>query len=384
MECALDITVETASDLGDLQAKLAGRASDFVAVHGNVLAMGGDQKALTLGALHGATSCLGAMTQDGATPGLAAFVISDPAGAYGTAMKPFGDAPRDAAQAATQQALARADRIGERPDLVWVSATPGTEEDVLAGIEAVVGADVPILGGSAADNSVSGDWFVFDAGERSAAGVVVSVLFPSAPVSFAYQSGYSPTTKCGVVTETDGRRIRTIDNRPALDVYRDWTDGAIDAMQPCETDRAILSESTFWPLGREVTQLGEVPFYLLAHPAVAHQDGSIDLFATVEQGEELRLMTGTKDGLTTRAGRVAALARATGRMTDTPVSGALMIYCGGCMLSVQDQLTKVVSGVNGALEGAPFLGAFTFGEQGALIRAGNRHGNLMISCIVFG
>ena len=54
------------------------------------------------------------------------------------------------------------------------------------------------------------------------------------------------------------------------------------------------------------------------------------------------------------------------------------------MLSVQDQLDEVVSGVNLELDRAPFLGAFTFGEQGNLIRGGNRHGNLMISCIIFG
>jgi hypothetical protein len=53
------------------------------------------------------------------------------------------------------------------------------------------------------------------------------------------------------------------------------------------------------------------------------------------------------------------------------------------MLSVRERLDEVVAGVNASLDGAPFLGAFTFGEQGALLKAGNRHGNLMISCIIF-
>ena len=94
-------------------------------------------------------------------------------------------------------------------------------------------------------------------------------------------------------------------------------------------------------------------------------------------------MNGSADSLTARAGRVASLARATGRLDQAAISGALMIYCGGCMLSVRDRLDEVTDGVNSALDGAPFLGAFTFGEQGALVRAGNRHGNLMISCIIF-
>ncbi len=385
MEHCVDIVVEVDGDVAGLEAKLAGREFEFVALHGNCAVLNGqDLQIVGAANLHGATSCLGAMTQAGATPGVAAFAISDPKGAYGTALQAFGGDPRGAARAATLAALKAADRMGEQPDLVWVSATPGTEEEVLAGIEAVIGPEVPIIGGSAADNSVSGDWFVFDQNDQAAEGVVVSVLFPSRPISFAYQNGYSPTAKRGIVTQSNGRTITTIDGRAALDVYSDWTHGAIAKLAPGAPDHAILSESTFWPLGREVTQLGEVPFYLLAHPAVAHGDGSIDLFATVQTGEEITLMTGTKESLTARAGRVAGLARAAGRMDETPISGALMIYCGGCMLSVQDQLSDVVGGVNDALGGAPFLGAFTFGEQGSLIRAGNRHGNLMISCIVFG
>lgn len=384
-EHTLETLAEYADSFSDLQRKLGGRSFDFVAVHGNILAFGDDAPSLTVaGALHGATSCLGAMTHAGYTEGLAAFAISDPSGAYGTAVAQFNSDPRSAARTATQKALVAAGRMGEQPDLIWVSATPGCEEDVLDGIEAVVGPDVPIVGGSAADNSIEGNWFVFDGNDREAEGVVVSVLFPSVPISLAYQNGYSPTQHRGVITRSEGRTVFEIDAKPALDVYSEWTGGDVAPSDPNVSDTAILSESTFWPLGREVTQLGSVPFYLLAHPAVAHGDGSIDLFATVQTGEEIVLMNGTKEGLISRAGRVANAAREAGGLADKPVLGALMIYCGGCMLSVQDQLGDVVSGVNTALDGAPFVGAYTFGEQGALLRAGNRHGNLMISCVVFG
>ena len=335
-------------------------------------------------ALHGATSCLGAMTQAGTTAQVAAFALIDADGAYGTAMRAFAGIPFAAAQEATLAALEAADRAGEQPELIWVSATPGTEEEVLDGIEAVVGKDVPIIGGSAADNSVAGDWYVFDGHGRQGDGVIVSVLFPSGPVSFAYQNGYAPMAHSGTVTRCDGRTVQEIDGKPALDVYLDWTGGAVPVDREDTATQSILAESTLTPLGREVAQVGGVPYYLLAHPAGARTTGEIDLFANVEEGEVLTCMSGTIKGLTDRAGRVASLAIAAGSLPKSEVKGALMIYCGGCMLPVQDQIDDVVSGVNAALDGKPFLGAFTFGEQGRIVGAGNRHGNLMISCIVFG
>ena len=334
-------------------------------------------------AFHGATSCLGAMTQDGVTPDVAAFVLTDADGDYGTALCALEDEPFEAGRTAVLAAIARADRVGEVPDLIWISSAPGTEEAVLEGVQSVTGADVPIIGGSAADNSVEGNWYVFDPSTTVANGVIVSALFCSGTVSFAYQNGYAPAPQTGVVTSATNRTVHEIDHRPAMDVYREWTDNAVLGPGPSEETKAILSDSTLFPLGREIMQVGSVPYFLLAHPAGAHANGDIDLFASVEEGEVLTQMTGTLDGLTKRAGRVADLALSAGRIPTSDVKGALMIYCGGCMLSVQDTLQDVVDGVNTALEGAPFVGAFTFGEQGAIVGSGNRHGNLMISCIVF-
>jgi hypothetical protein len=46
-------------------------------------------------------------------------------------------------------------------------------------------------------------------------------------------------------------------------------------------------------------------------------------------------------------------------------------------------MPQVAQAVAQRLAGAPFVGCFTFGEQGA-IQGRNMHGNLMISAIAFG
>ena len=260
----VEISVESASSVSELALSLTSgpRPPDFVSVHcdanqdlsGILHVMDGDV------ALLGASSCLGTMTRDGPGKAASAFVIRDPDGSYGAAAVPMNGDPEGAARRAVLSALQRADRVGEMPELVWVSGTPGEEEAVLRGIESVTGKDVAIIGGSAADNTVEGGWFVFDRDARHSAGVAVAVLFPSRPVSFAYHNGYAPTDSTGRVTRSDGRRIYEIDGCPAASVYRDWTGGAVDTLPAGTDEMPILSRSTLWPLGRQVSDLGGVPF----------------------------------------------------------------------------------------------------------------------------
>jgi hypothetical protein len=194
---------DPAAAVAGLAAALDARASgppDFLALHFAATLPAGAMRAAALAALapkalHGGTSCLGAMSGEGArVDGRAAgaFAIWDPAGDYGTGAADLGGDPRAAARAAALAALAAAGRPGEAPDLVWLTAAPGAEEAVLAGVCDVMGEDAAILGGSSADNAVTGDWAQIDAAAARSRGVVVSALFPSRPVACAVRNVHAP------------------------------------------------------------------------------------------------------------------------------------------------------------------------------------------------
>jgi hypothetical protein len=363
---------------------------DFLALHFAATLPAEAMRVATLAelapsALHGGTSCLGAMSGGGArVDGRAAgaLAIWDAAGDYGTGAADLGDDPRAAARAATLAALAAAGRPGEAPELIWLTAAPGAEEAVLAGVCDVAGDDAAILGGSSADNEVAGDWAQLDAAAALRRGVVVSALFPSRPVACAFRNVHAPTDRCGVATRTDGRTLREIDGRPAAEVYRGWTGGAVVPAGGGATG-SILAASTLAPLGREAEHLASVPFHLLAHPATVEADGSLGLFADVSEGETLWLMEGSADALASRAGAVVRQAIAELPDPGADIAGALVIYCGGCMLAVRERMDEVAADVSAALGGAPFLGVFSFGEQGAPLGGPARHGNLMLGCAVF-
>lgn len=335
--------------------------------------------------VQGCTSCLGVMTEEGMHGedgrALAMLGIRDEGGAYGVGLSPMGSDPHAAASVALAAALADSGRPGELPDIVWLNATPGSEEAVLKGISDMVGPKVPVVGGSAADNSVSGAWQLLTRQCVSSDAVLVSVMMPALRVSSSFQSGYLPTAHSGVVTSTTGRIVHTIGDRPAAEVYREWTGGLLDGIPAAGGN--ILALTTLTPLGRMLGKVGEVPFYTLSHPDALLPDGSLSLFSEVLAGEELVLMTGSKASLVARAGRVAKAAVDLGSFAADTIRGAVVVYCAGCMMTVQDRLPDVVAELNAALGGKPFIGIFTFGEQGCLLDDYPSHGNLMISSLVF-
>lgn len=333
---------------------------------------------------HGSTSSMGVMTAEGFhstdSYGLGVFAVSDPTGAYGVGLAPIGHDARVAGALAIRRALANSGRTGELPMIVWLSSAPGQEEAVLAGIKDVVGNEVIIAGGSAADNAVDGNWKVFTGQEVHTDAVLVSALFPSTGTHFAFHNGYSPTEHKGIVTEASGRSLIAIDNRPALEVYNEWTSQLVaDRMVGAN----ILSDTSFHPLGRIVASEGEAKLHILSHPASILENGALALFSNIASGEEVVLMQGTADGLVRRAPRVVRAALSEGNMEIDQAAGLLIIFCAGCMLSMTDRMDEVVEGIRKESGNLPFLGAFTFGEQGCFVDGVSRHGNLMVSALVF-
>ncbi len=336
--------------------------------------------------VQGCTSCLGVMTEEGMHGedgrALAMLGIRDEGGAYGVGMAPISGDPRAAARAALAAALADSGRPGELPDIVWLNATPGNEEAVLKGIGDMLGPNLPVVGGSAADNTVAGAWQLLTRHRAASDAVLVSVMMPAMRVSSSFQSGYLPTSHNGIATSTTGRIVHTIEDRPAAEVYREWTGGLLDGVPAAGGN--ILALTTLAPLGRMLGKVGEVPFYTLSHPDALLPDGSLSLFSEVLAGEHLVLMTGSTASLVARAGRVAKAAVDLGSFAADTIRGAVVVYCAGCMMTVQDRLPDVVAELNAALGGKPFIGIFTFGEQGCLLDGYPSHGNLMISSLVFG
>lgn len=336
--------------------------------------------------LQGGTSCMGVITEKGFhvqdNLGLGILGVLDPEGAYGAGIAEYGDNPAKAATSALLQALEEAGRPGEIPVAIVMTSCPGQEETSIRAIEEYLGAGVPILGGTSADNDMSGQWRQFANDSFLSEGISMAVLFPPGDVGYAFHSGYEPTDHRGLATRASGRVLSEIDGRPAAEVYNEWTDGLIGEILP--EGGSLVPTATFTPVGHPVGHVGTIPYFRLSYPVEVLPDMSLQLFAEVQQGSEIVLMRGTPDSLATRAERVAEAAIDAAPFHVNEVQGALFLFCAGCMLAVQDRMGETADGLRRALKGKPFLCSFSLGEQGCFIGGENRHGNLMIAALLFG
>jgi hypothetical protein len=137
------------------------------------------------------------------------------------------------------------------------------------------------------------------------------------------------------------------------------------------------------PLGIDAGRIEDVTQYLVVHPEEIRQDGALTTFAEIEEGTRLYSMRGDKARLVDRAGQVAAAAAAQVPGGAANLAGGLIVYCAGCKIAVGEQMEQVSHTISESFQGKPFIGCFTFGEQGFVLDR-NAHGNLMISAIAFG
>lgn len=331
----------------------------------------------------GCSSCQGTMTDKGYAGGhaLAAWAVDDPQGAYGSALCELKteDDIFQSAKHVLRRAIDNSGRPGELPALVTLHATPGHEEIILQAIRDELGINIPIIGGSAADDGVSGKWSLLDNERVTDNGIAMAVFFPSARVSYSFHNGYAALGPRAIATKVEGRTLVELDDQPAFDVYAKWyNDANDDPINP----KTLFAQSTLFPLGRQTGEIHGMPYYTLSHPASVSHEGGIQMFCNIQEGDVVHFMSGTKEMLVSRAGRVVNSANDQDKNLCDPIGG-LAIYCAGCMLHVRDSLHSVAANMRLSMHHAPFICPFTFGEQGQFLGGEIAHGNLMISAVLF-
>lgn len=333
----------------------------------------------------GATSCVGVGSARGFTRGPAAvsalWLAGDDVHFSVAALEAGSDSAEQGRELAERAAAGLG---GKTPRFAILHSTPGGEEALVRGIHAVLPKEAILLGGSAADDDLSGKWLAFASGGFvSGSGAALAVCNWPGRLATGYQAGASITQLEGTVTRAEGRVIYEIDGKPAAEVYDRWIDGKLS--RALESGGSVLGDTTLTPLGVFRGRQGEAGSFVMIHPErVLHPSKALTTFAEVHEGEHVVLMRSSRAGLVGRSAGLAERALAETKLAPSEVRGALLVYCAGSMLTIQEQTSDMLAGLRAVTGGAPCVSGFFYGEQGCAVPGRADHGNLMTGVLLFG
>lgn len=267
------------------------------------------------------------------------------------------------------------------PNYFYMVASPKEEEDYLMGIQDVIGR-VPMFGGSAADDTVEGNWKIFCNDQVFSDGVAVAFFYTDNDIVTSYTGAYHESENYGLITEVkNDRTLVKIDGVSALKKYADWI-----GMKPSELKgQNLLSASITKPLGVK-DPLGNLT--VVRHPMFGDDMGTrtttddvINLGNKVVEKTAIVQLEATVDELIKST--KTTLKDVKSQLSTEP-AGYFLVHCGGRKLGIGDRIDEVYKNLVEEAHGVPFITVFTFGEYGYDEHSANICGGLMLSFTAFG
>ena len=259
------------------------------------------------------------------------------------------------------------------PSYFFMIANPGEEEEYAKGIQDVIG-DVPMFGGSSADDDLTGKWKIYTNDGIFSEGVAVAFFYTNKKIMNEYTGKYHETVNSGVITKIEGRRtLKEIDGIPAMKKYAEWTGFKTRELMGDK----ILTASILKPMGVK-TPTGNVT--LIRHPMAGNADYSINLGNDLSVNTAVIQMQASLDELI-EAPKLT-LRKLKSKLPTEPAA-YLFIHCGGRKIAIGDRINEVAKLVKEEAGDVPYIMPFTFGEYGRAEHEANNMGGLMLSETAF-
>lgn len=290
--------------------------------------------------------------------------------------KQTDETPREVGRRVAKEAISKRKGADKEPDFFFMTASPANEEEYLEGIQDVIG-NIPVFGGSAADNTVEGKWSILNNGEAFADGVSIAIFYTDGEMKNLYTGAYHETNNVGVITKVrDERTLVEIDHKPALKVYAKWTGKDPEALK----GNNLLTETICAPLGVK-DPIGKVT--AVRHPMFGNDDYSMNIGANLAENTAVIQLSNSPEGIL--KANEETIKNLNNLMTTTPNS-YFLVHCGGRRLGlalskIEDQIYPEVKKV---IPDKEFLMVFTFGEYGTGDHSSNTVGGLSLSYTGFG
>ena len=240
--------------------------------------------------------------------------------------------------------------------LIFSDGLVENSSDLLRGIKDVVGLSFPIFGGSSADNLTFSKTFQYFNDELLTNGLIGAIFSGENFFGLGLRHGWKPLGRPHVITEVKGNIIKKIEGKPAVAIYENYFGKTRQEIQ-----QNLIRMSIYYPLGLYVP--GETE-YLLRNALRIDEEGGLVCQGDASEGNEVRLMMGTKEWALEAASQAAQEAK--DALLDRAVKGAIVFQSISRNKLLGRLTEQELSRIKEVLGDVPLLGICTYGEQAPL------------------
>jgi hypothetical protein len=318
----------------------------------------------------GCTSSGAIMTPDGIISNEEGFagmmILEDNELKIGISSSQRGLDPRSTGRKIAKEAMEDAGK-NHPPVAFAMFASPKEEEEYLKGIQDIIG-EVPMFGGSAADNDIVGDWKVLCGNSSIDEGCAVALFYTTKEIKNVLTNSYKETDNIGIITSIDdNRRIMEIDHVPALKKYAEWTGFNADELM----GQSMLNASIPMAIGTS-TLHGET--ILARHPQIGNPDYSLTVGANMAAKTAVMLIQIDEDGMI--GGAVENIIEL---KSNFKTAGLLLIHSSARKNFIGERIDEDYVAIKNAVGDLPFIVTFTSSEYGQVDHSGACIANLSLS-----
>ncbi|MFM7734076.1 MAG: FIST signal transduction protein [Cyanobium sp.] len=289
----------------------------------------------------------------------------------------YGESESGGLRQAASTAAACLSRLDRRRNTVLVLLSDGLggdQMDVVRGAYDVANIDVPLVGGCAGDYLAMRQTQQLH-GRRVMSGAVVAAAISSErPLGVGVSHGWTPVSEPMLVTQSHATRLRTLEDRPALDVYLDFFDPPVAVREQPE---AFADFTATHPIGIRRRDRIEMRHITGFDP----DDRSLVMVAEVPQGALAFLTEGDLDSVLGAAADSTRTAMAA--LGDAPPVGMLLFDCvsrrsvfGETRMQEETELIRRCSG------NVPMAGFYTYGEIARTKGSGGFHNQTLVTLAI--
>lgn len=299
---------------------------------------------------------------------------------YGTVGERVKNGP---AHAGMEAARSMVQAMGEVSMLMmFTDVLSGSGGEVIAGALQVVGEKCPIIGGAAADDFAFEKTYQY-LNEVAYTGAVVA-LGIKGPIKLGVgvRHGWIPIGVPSIVTSAEGTVVHTINNRPAIEMYKEYFG---EVAKELETEKLARLAITY-PLGIAVSGYDEM---FIRDPLTVLPSGAINFAAEIPVGSEIQLMIGSENEAIEAAGVAGKDAKSNLGWNKT--RAAFIFNCVARKKLLGERVEEEIRVVKKEIgEDVPLLGFYTYGELSPVIYKGGLlkrpepafHNETIVVCLI--